>query len=127
MPTKPNLAVTKHRDRAAGITAKRSSKWPALMRKFIRENPTCAACGSTTKLNVHHKIPFHLDSALELDPTNLITLCMNPHTECHIKLGHGDNFKAYNPHVTEDAATTHANPSMLTEVAAEAKKNRLFG
>ena len=122
-----SLAVTKHRDAHAGITEKRSSKWPALQRKFKKENPTCAACGSTKQLNVHHKKPFHLHPELELEPTNLITLCMDPANECHIKLGHGDNFKAYNPDVTEDVAKVNADVSILNEVAALSKSKRLFG
>jgi 5-methylcytosine-specific restriction endonuclease McrA len=122
-----NLTVTKNRDVHAEITAKRSSKWPALEKKFKQENPTCAACGSTLNLNVHHKKPFHLHPELELEPTNLITLCMDPKTECHIKLGHGDDFRAYNPNVVEDVAKIKADISILNEVAAVAKTNRLLG
>ena len=53
----------------------RSPKWPALRRKFLQRNPTCAACGTTECLEVHHCVPFHIDSAKELDPRNLLTLC----------------------------------------------------
>jgi 5-methylcytosine-specific restriction endonuclease McrA len=118
--------TAKTRDAAAGIIAKRSSKWPALEKKFLKEHSTCAACGSTLKLNVHHKKPFHLHPELELDPANLITLCMDPKTECHIKLGHGNDFKAYNPNVVEDVAIVKKNIKLLQEVAITAKTNRLF-
>lgn len=119
--------MTLSRDKQAGIKTKRSLRWPALEKKFKKENPKCAACGSRKKLNVHHKKPFHLYPELELDPTNLITLCMDPTTECHIKLGHGGNFKAYNPTVVEDVAKVNKNISILNEVAAYVKEHRLFG
>ena len=118
--------TTKIRDAAAGITTKRSSKWPALEKKFLKENPACAACGSLTDLNVHHMKPFHLHPELELEPTNLITLCMGKTTECHIKLGHGGDFKAYNPNVEEDVAEVKKNIKVLNEVATTARANRLF-
>ena len=122
-----DLSITKNRDAAAGISTKRSNKWPAVEKKFLKDNPTCAACGSTTKLNVHHIHPFHAFPERELDPTNLITLCMDPKTECHILIGHGDNFRDYNPNVVEDAAKVHNDITLLNEVAAEAKANRLVG
>jgi 5-methylcytosine-specific restriction enzyme A len=118
--------TTKTRDAAAGITTKRSSKWPALEKKFLNEHPTCAACGSSKSLNVHHMKPFHLHPELELEPTNLITLCMDKTTECHIKLGHGGDFKAYNPNVEKDVAEVKSNITVLKEVAITAKANRLF-
>ena len=117
---------TKTRDAAAGITTKRSSKWPALENKFLKEHSTCAACGSSNRLNVHHMKPFHLHPESELEPTNLITLCMNKTTECHIKLGHGGDFKAYNPYVEEDVAEVKKNIKVLNEVATTARARRLF-
>jgi len=84
--------------------AARSPEWPKTERAFLKDNPTCAACGGTSHLNVHHKKPFHLDKALELDPTNLITLCMGMGKHCHLLVGHGDDFKAFNPSVETDAS-----------------------
>ena len=127
MTTPLDLSITENRDHAAGISTKRSDKWPALEHKFLSEHPTCAACGSSIKLQAHHCHPFHLDPALELDPNNLIALCMDPKFECHLKIGHGDDFRAYNPNVVVDAATVKTNISMLTEVAVSAKTNRLLG
>jgi hypothetical protein len=50
--------------------------------------------------------------------------------DCHLIVGHGDSFKAYNPNVVEDAAYINANltklPVVLKEVAIKAKANRLF-
>ena len=52
---------------------------------------------------MHHVIPFHLDPAKELDRTNLIVLCMAYPQECHLQIGHGGYFKAYNPNVIADS------------------------
>ena len=121
-----NLVRNENRDSL--VSAKRSPKWPGVEHAHLKLFPTCAACGSSEKLNVHHKRPFHLHPELELDPNNLITLCME--NDCHIYIGHGDDFKAYNPNVVEDAATVAANLSnlkqIITEVSATAKQNRLF-
>lgn len=122
-----NLKRTKSRDKHTG--GKRSPHWPAVEKEHLAKFPTCAACGSNKKLNVHHKKPFHLHPDLELDPNNLITLCME--NDCHIYIGHGDDFKAYNPNVVDDAATVYANKdkrfrTTLNETMLKAKKNRLF-
>jgi hypothetical protein len=70
----------------------------------LEKNPTCAACGGTTLLNVHHIQPFHIHPELELDPTNLITLCEDPMKLCHCAVGHAFDWKSYVPTVVEDAA-----------------------
>lgn len=80
----------------------RSPKWRALEKKVREEQGSCAACKSTKNLQVHHKQPFHLHPELELIEDNLICLCMD-RNECHLKIGHGDNFKAYNPNAEADA------------------------
>ena len=38
------------------------------------ESFTCARCGGTNALVVHHIKPVHVDPTLELAPDNLITL-----------------------------------------------------
>jgi hypothetical protein len=105
-------------------TAKRSPKWPAVERAHLEKQPRCAACDSTKQLNVHHKLPFHLHPELELDPNNLITLCMD--NECHIEIGHGGNFKAYNPEVTVQAEQVLIYPNRRDEIIAWAHDHRLF-
>ena len=105
------------------ITKPRSPHWPTVEKAHLRLEPICQACGTDKKLNVHHKKPYHLYPDLELEPTNLITLCME--NKCHILLGHGDDFKDYNPNVEEDVKKVRENFSLLTEVAEVAKKNRL--
>ncbi len=38
---------------------------------------------------------------MELDPRNLITLCVHHDSEHHVLLGHLDDYESYNPHVLE--------------------------
>lgn len=80
----------------------RSPRWPAVRDGFLKTHPACAACGGTLRLQVHHVKPFHAHPELELDPRNLITLCMGEE-DCHLNIGHGDNWKAWNPGVRQDA------------------------
>lgn len=99
--------MLKHlKDVADGKTTighKRSSKWPGVRHNHLKLNPTCALCGGTEKLEVHHIEPFHLHPELELDPGNLITLCEgNSKVTCHLWLGHLGNYKKINPNVVED-------------------------
>lgn len=109
--------------RDVGVSAKRSSRWPTVEKHFREANPTCAACGGKKNLNVHHCMPFHLDPALELDPTNLITLCMGS-KECHLHIGHGGSFKQYCPEVRKYAATVLAHPEKFDEIVREALAHR---
>jgi hypothetical protein len=81
--------------------ATRSSKWSTVRKQHLKENPFCLACGKNTKLEVHHKIPVHISPELELDPSNLVTLCADP---CHILFGHLMNFRSYNKTVIEDCS-----------------------
>lgn len=91
----------------APIGANRSPKWQKVRNIHLRENPTCAVCKGTTKLEVHHKKPFHLHPELELDPDNLITLCecASHGVICHLLIGHLGNYKSLNESVDEDAQT----------------------
>ena len=82
----------------------RSGKWPALRKEFLAENPKCAVCGGTKKLEAHHVEPFHDHPELELDKKNLLPLCEgNPAINCHLFVGHLGNFKSYNSNAPEDA------------------------
>ena len=102
----------------------RSSHWKVVRDNFVKNNPACAACGSKTKLQVHHMQPFHLYPNLELSHDNLICLCMDVN-ECHLLIGHGDDYKCYNPNVKEDAARCLSTPGIRKSIIEEAKKNRL--
>ena len=89
--------------------AKRSPEWREVRGLFIIENPTCFICESTSKLTVHHLIPFHLAPDLELDPDNFMTLCQNKKygINCHLLVGHLGNFRKINVNCIEDARIWH--------------------
>jgi 5-methylcytosine-specific restriction enzyme A len=83
---------------------KRSSKWPAVNKAHLKKHPRCAACGGAKKVRSHHKVPVHVDPSLELEPTNLITLCEGGETlNCHLWCGHLGHWRSWNEHVAEDA------------------------
>ncbi len=111
------------RERIKGAT--RSPKWSKVRKAVIKAHPYCSVCKSTTLLQVHHLIPFHLRPELELDTKNLIVLCMGLN-ECHLLLGHGNNFKKYNPYIAADALNVAAGTISLTEAAKTAKKNAIY-
>ena len=95
-------------DASAGkhpLNVVRSNKWPEARKLHLLNNPTCAVCGGNTNLEVHHIRPFHLHPELELDQTNLITLCESGKNglNCHLAFGHLGNFKSFNTSVIEDA------------------------
>lgn len=99
---KPKSAIHDHGEHA---TEPRSPMWAKVRAEHLRTHPECAACGQTDSLQVHHIVPFSFDASKELDPKNLITLCVDGvgHTDCHLMFGHGGNFKCQNPKVVEDA------------------------
>lgn len=100
----------------------RSGEWPTIRKHFLEKNPNCAACGGKSLLNVHHCLPFHLEPHLELDPNNLITLCIK--NLCHVEIGHGDEYKCYNPQVREHAAACLANPEKRSDIVKQSKLGR---
>ena len=81
----------------------RSGSWPRVRRDYLVRHPTCAVCGGKKAIEVHHVVPFHKDKAQELNPGNLIALCN--HLRCHILIGHLGNYKSWNEHVREMAAS----------------------
>jgi hypothetical protein len=120
---KHGINLVKNALRDVGTGAKRSDKWPTVEKHFRAAHPTCAACGSAKRLNVHHCMPFHLDPKLELVPNNLITLCMDT-KECHLHIGHGGSFKQYCPDVRKYAAEALANPAKFDDIVKLALANR---
>lgn len=101
------MSIVRHLiDAAKGkhpITAKRSPHWGTVRDAHLKKHPHCAVCGNTRKQNVHHIQPFHLRPDLELDPSNLITLCESRASmNCHIIFGHCDNWRLINPNVVMD-------------------------
>lgn len=82
----------------------RSGKWAKVRAEHLRVKDKCSVCGGIKDLTVHHIKPFHLFPDLELDPTNLISLCEgNPVLNCHLFVGHLGSFKSWNPDVVKDA------------------------
>jgi 5-methylcytosine-specific restriction enzyme A len=88
------------------LGCKRSSLWPQVRENHLKKNPTCALCGGTKQLEVHHIKSFSDYPELELDENNLITLCESKSfgVSCHIFVGHCGNYRKINPTVVEDAA-----------------------
>lgn len=82
----------------------RSPQWPAVRAAHLKKQPFCQGCGGTKELEVHHLMPFHLNPSRELDDANLLTLCELASHECHYRIGHLLDWKAYNPAAIEDAA-----------------------
>ena len=100
----------------------RSPKWAALSKHYKLEHPRCAGCGTLQGVQVHHIIPFHTDPTMELNVSNLISLCKG---RCHLKIGHGGSYQSFNPLARQDAAFALANPTSYAEAAAAAKAHRL--
>jgi len=116
-------AVSRRREAKKRTT--RSPQWAHVEKLHLALHPFCAGCGSQLHLQVHHKSPYRLHPERELDPTNLITLCLDTN-ECHLRIGHGDNFKAYNPNVIADCAASFASPNQRKVIWARAKAARLI-
>lgn len=76
----------------------RDWRWLKVRADHLVKQPICAACGSHDDLEVHHKVPVHVDGRLELDPRNLVTLC-RVH---HFWLGHLGDWQSWNPEIVED-------------------------
>lgn len=79
---------------------RRSHRWPTVRRAYLRSHSACELCGCKKKLEVHHRIPFHVSSLLgrpdlELDARNLITLCSDSDHEHHVLLGHLGDYQSY--------------------------------
>ena len=87
------------------LRVNRSKEWPKVRKEHLKNNPVCACCGGTRKLEVHHIHPFHLKPELELDPTNLITLCEDASSGiiCHLCIGHLGSYKSFNEDVVSDS------------------------
>lgn len=95
------LAIAKSKK----VEVKRSTRWPKVREEHLKNNPACAVCGETSKVEVHHIHPFSNDPELELNPSNLITLCevASKGIICHLLIGHCGNYRHYNPTVLQDA------------------------
>jgi len=107
LPKKPIKERVKHGLRKLISSARENMKslrrdpeWGRVRDKHLKSMPFCAACGETINLQVHHRTPVHIDKTKELDPTNLITLCMGER-ECHLIVGHNGSWRDYNERIDE--------------------------
>lgn len=80
----------------------RDPQWPRVARAHLEARPRCAACNGKDLLQVHHVLAYHEHPELELDPHNLLTLCMK--NRCHFVLGHHCLWTRNNSNVVMDAA-----------------------
>ena len=76
---------------------KRNRMWRYVRKEHLKRNPACAMCGGTKKLQVHHISPVHISPNLELEYSNLITLCRAKKfgIDCHLFIGHRGDFKKF--------------------------------
>lgn len=81
---------------------RRSGKWPGVRKRFLETFDCCAVCGSKDKLEVHHLIPFQEAPHLELEFSNLITLCESRPWYCHLIFGHLGDYRAINLECRKD-------------------------
>jgi 5-methylcytosine-specific restriction endonuclease McrA len=87
------------------LLKRRSPQWPKVRAEHLAKNPRCVVCNGTKALEVHHIVPFHVDKTLELEPTNLVTMCESGKggMNCHLSVGHLGSFKKYNLKCLESA------------------------
>jgi len=79
----------------------RNSHWEKESQAWLA-NKVCAICGGKYRLVAHHIIPFHVDVALEMEPSNWWPLCEGRAScNCHISFGHVGNWSLINPKVKE--------------------------
>ena len=109
---------------------KRSPHWETVRKQHLKNNPGCAACGSTKNVQVHHIKPFHLFPELELEPTNFISLCEvdivdadKTNDNHHLHLGHGGDFHKNNDKVLEDVDNYRQNKAKLPKLEGYDFKN----
>ena len=99
----------------------RSPHWPKVSGLWRQSHPTCAACGSLRKVQVHHIKPFHLFPELELVTTNLISLCevKTIGGNHHLLFGHSGNWTHINAAVVHDAARALRDHIIATTTTGE--------
>jgi 5-methylcytosine-specific restriction enzyme A len=88
----------------SSLSNKRDSSWHKESRIWL-VGKVCAGCGGKNKLEVHHKVPFHVDRTKEMDPENWLCLCESKKNgkNCHLWEGHNGNYRSFNPNVEEDS------------------------
>lgn len=113
--TRAPRALRKHDPR-------RSNHWPSVRKAHLKLQPACQMCGTMDELEVHHIRPFHLHPELELEQSNLITLCEKRGHDCHFVAGHFHNWRAFNPNVIADVQHYHAESEEAHAALVDAAK-----
>jgi len=85
-------------DPAVFSGARRSRTWRKTKREFAKIHPKICPFGCTKKIELHHKVPFHVAPHLEEVFSNLMWLCRKHHFEW----GHLNNFHSHNMDVVAD-------------------------
>ncbi|WP_220197000.1 HNH endonuclease [Ktedonospora formicarum] len=118
------------RDHGARIAKKhgkeRSGEWSRVQDEHLLREPACRACGyKGKKVQVHHIKPFHLHPELELDPSNLITLCQVRGKHHHMLLGHLNLWASYNAEIEHDVKHFYGKSARQIKANLEWKKKVL--
>lgn len=83
-PRCAGVEATRHRAEERVRSAQRrewyGADWRAVRAAHLAEHPTCEQCGSTDRLEVHHKIAVRKRPDLRLDRSNLVTVCLKCHS-----------------------------------------------
>jgi len=93
------------------VGVKKYKSWRTLRNEVLRCYPECNMCGTDSDLEVHHIQPKHIKPHLALSWDNLIVLCR----DCHLHLGHCNNFKNYNGNIVEIAEYSKRNRKILKD------------
>ncbi len=110
---------------ATAANTPRDPKFASASKLWLK-GKKCIVCGGTLKLEAHHKYPFHLFPALEMDERFWRPLCEGDHRlNCHLLIGHGGNFEGFNPLVDEMAGMLsfllRTNYTLLAAIRQEIK------
>lgn len=84
-------------------------------RAHVKSNPECAACGSMVKCQGHHVLPYKKFPGSRSDAANFITLCEGVN-KCHLRVGHGGDWRFYNPEVMSDATDFKSANAIMRRV-----------
>lgn len=81
----------------------RSPKWSAFRKNYLK-GKSCAVCGGTDTLELHHIKMFSQYPELELSEDNVLPLCESGKNGvvCHRFFGHLGNYRKINPSVIQD-------------------------
>lgn len=93
--------LSKFINQFSNFDANRSKEWSKVRKQHLENYPECQCCGRKDDLDVHHIVPVHVNPSLELNDSNLITLCSK---YCHFSIGHLMDWKSWNEDVVLDAA-----------------------